>query len=650
MGLLNPQVEAEYEQTLGVDNTSNEASVPPGYVRDTWNANVGLSGGYVKRDGHSNSLNSAWGSRSITAGIEFRTPTVTARQILFGTDGTSSGGTIGQVSAGAVSSIKTNLSGTARPSFVQLKGLLLFTNGVDDPVIYDGSSTRQFGITRPASAPTGFAQTTGGSLNTLGSYLFAYTYYNSVTGAESSPSDLSAIQTLTGSNNKFTFTVAAGSSSTADTIRIWRTFGDGNQLFLEQEVAISTTSIISTIADSGLDSTQLELDNSRVTDFEPLVSPFTAQYPCVAQNRVFLKTDRNEIRHSKIGQAGPMFESFEASAVANTKGTFGDRDDVIGTGVAGDTPIIIKERSIGRLDAVGVNADLSPFDQVRYQYREISNTIGGVSHWAGTQVFGEWVFLGHDNVYATNGQSIRPIGDRIASFVKSCGFLSTQVVRLSAENDVRNWRIVISVFASGLSAAPDYQIIGDYRKYPDFRWTFYRPGTNSSTHPGIRPGCFFLTQNAADGGYDLYAGNIDANGQLYKLNDGSSSDRGSAIYYRVKTRAYAMGQPLADKLYKMAGFHAKGNGNNYNLSVSAIYDLSGSSEDVQLISLTGTGALWDVALWDVDAWADDAVQLKEYSAHRKAKFQQLVFENSDLNAPVEVLGWASSASMFGLYG
>jgi hypothetical protein len=313
--------------------------------------------------------------------------------------------------------ILTGLAGTVRPSFVQLNRLIGFFNGTDEPVIYDGAATRQMGITAPTAAPS-LSQTTGGSLTVLGSYVFAYTYYNSQTGAESSPSPLATI-VLTGANNKVNLTVTAGSSGTADTIRIYRTTANGNELFLEATETIAATTHASIIADAGLSSIGLEYDNSRITDFVPTLNSVEAQYPAVAQNRVFLKTDRNTIRHSKIGQSGPMFESFEASAVAYCKGKFGDRDDVIGQGVAGDTPIVVKERSIGRLDAVGVNPELSPFDQVRYQYVEISSTVGGVSHWAGCSVYDEYVFLGRDNVYATNGQSIRPIGDRV-SCLSSC--------------------------------------------------------------------------------------------------------------------------------------------------------------------------------------------------------------------------------------
>lgn len=269
MGLNNAGTTLEYEQTLGADETSNEASIPAGYVRSAWNANLGLSGGYEKRDGHSDQLGTAWGSRSITAGIEYRTPAITARKVLFGTDGTSNGGRIGWDDGGVMTDILTGLAGTVRPSFVQLNRLLLFVNGTDAPVIYDGSATRQMGITAPTNAPVLAAGTAGSLAN--GSYGVAYTYYNSQTGAESSPSPLATI-TLAGADDSIDWTVDAGDSDTADTIRFYRTTANGNELFLEDTETIAATSHSSTIEDAGLSSIGLEYDNSRITDFVPTLN------------------------------------------------------------------------------------------------------------------------------------------------------------------------------------------------------------------------------------------------------------------------------------------------------------------------------------------------------------------------------------------
>lgn len=646
MALRNPTEESEYTETLGMDTTSNEAVIPPGYVRDAWNSDIGLEGGYVKRGGITALLDSAWTGMSVLAGIEYKGVSGTRQEIVFGSDGSASGGAIGQVSAGAVSPILSSLVGTSRGSFVQLGKLLGYFSAGDAPVIYNGTTTRQFGITAPAAAPSGSSQTTGGSLTLLSSYVWAYTYYNSVTGAESSPSPVLQV-TLTGGNNRVDFTVTAGSSSTADTIRIWRTVASGNELFLEQSVAISATAISSTIADSALSNVRLEEDNSRVTLFVPSTNPQQAQFPCVAQNRLFLKTDKEVVRYSKIGQSGSMFESFEVSAFSQCRSPKGEGDEIVGIGKAGEVPIILKESSIGRLDAVGVPAEFGS-DPVRYLYNEISPEIGAVSHHSQVSVSGELVFLGKDNVYATDGRSVRPVGDRISATVKAAGFTATQISKLSSINDTEKSRVIFSFYSSQTATLPDYQLVGDYRKYPNFRWTIYRPGVNSTTHPGLRPGCLYTVRASDTGKNVVRMGNSQNNGQIYRMADTARSDLGLGIYWRVKTRAYNNGAPAHVKLFKDALVQARGDGNNYALTVSAIYDFSGAEEDSQELSLFSGAALWDTAQWDVDSWADDNMKLLFYQPHRKARFQQLVFTQASADQPVELPGWSNSASIFGL--
>jgi hypothetical protein len=249
-----------------MDTTSPPSALinKPGWVTDARNVNLGLSGGYDKRNGFTTQLSSAWGSRDISFGIEYKDSAATRKTILFGTDGTAAGGRFGYVSAGAVTDILTGLSGTTRPGFVQFRDLLFFFNGVDTPKVYDGTNTRQVGITGPAAAPSITSQTTAGSKTLLGSYVFFYTYYNSVTKAESTPSPASTSTALTGVNNKFVLGLVAGDATTADTIRIWSTVANGNQAFLEGTTGISSTSYNAIAADSAL-TTALEFDNTRIT-------------------------------------------------------------------------------------------------------------------------------------------------------------------------------------------------------------------------------------------------------------------------------------------------------------------------------------------------------------------------------------------------
>lgn len=640
MSLRREVQELEYEEVLGMDYSSTEATVPRGFVRDAWNANPGLSGGWEKRKGYESQLDSAWTGRSITAGIEYKTPSNAIREVVFGTTGLAAGGTIGFNNAGTISTILGSLSGTARGFFVQLGNLLGYFNGVDAPVIYDGTTTRQMGITRPTTAPAFVSASAAGSLVPLSSYSWAYTFYNSVTGAESTPSDL-LTYALTGGNDEVSFTVEAGDSNTADTVRIYRTYANGNQLFLEQEQTIGTTAISSTLSDDSL-TTALEIDNSRVTDF---AGSENAKFPCLAANRLFLATGENEIRHSKIGQSGPMFESFEVSAKVDTKGTYGNRDTLVGIGHAGDVPIVLKDSSFGRLEPTGLPDSTLPTDKVRYLYTEMSDNVGAVCHAAQCEVLGELLWLAKDNIYATDGRQFRAVATPISSFLRTCGYLTTQTSRISAVNDTRNQRVIFSLFVDGLATHPVYQVVGDYRKYPTFRWSIYRPGTNTTTHPGIPVGCLYTLRNTSDKQIEVRVGNCLSNGKLYQLNTGYNDD-GSAIHFRLKTRAYSFGQPMHMKLFKQAEGQAIGDGNNYSLTMSSIYDLTDVLEDPQVFSLAATGDVWDTGIWDTSTWSSGLLTMIEYQPHRKAKFQQLVFEQASSDAPVEILSWGTLGSLF----
>lgn len=641
MSLRNFAPDFEYSTPMGLDTTSPIATVPQGYVREATNYNLGYSGGYSKRDGYVNRLSEVWTGKSITQGVEF-TPTGGVRTpIVFGTDGTASGGAYGFVDSGTVTPISTGLSGTVRPNFVQFSGLLFFFNGFDDAQLYDGSSVRQVGITAPTSGPTVSSQTTGGSLVLLGTYTAAYTYYNSVTGAESSPSPLLPNTTLTGSNNKLNLSLTPGDSGTADTIRVYRTVANGNALFLDGTASISATSYALSVADAAL-GIQIELDNSRLADLAP-----NAVYPTVADNRIFVKSGTNEIRHSKIGQSGPMPESFEAKGVTSTIGKLGSNDDIVGINRINQLPIALKQYSIGRLDPFGLPDNTQAVDNVGYTYREISDTIGAVGHNSAVQVMEELLFLGRDNIYATDGIKVRPIADSIQATIRTLGFTPTQQTLMSAENDTVKRRVYFQVFSNPEATAPDMTIVGDYQRYPQFRWTFYEKGPNAVTHPGIVAGCMFRITDSSSGLPDMYFGNSKSNGKLYQMDFGSNDD-GAPIYARLVTRPYFGGNPLFFKLFKKGEFQVQGNGNNYNATVCAIYDLTGTEEECIPLSLFAGGCLWDdpSSLWDTATWTDEAVLSLDYFMHRKAKYLQLVIKQTEADAPLELFAWGTYASSF----
>jgi hypothetical protein len=628
---------------MGLDTTSPLSTMKEGYVRKAQNVDPGLFGGYTKRAGYTNKATTPWTGRSITGGIEYESAGGTSKIIIYGVTASGGSGIIGDFTPSAVTNISTGLSSTARPHFVQFDSRLLFFNGVDTPILYDGSAARQVGITAPVGAPTFSSENSSGDLTPLSSYIGAYTYYNSDTGAESTPSPLSDPHTLTGANDAIVWNVTPGDSATADTIRFYRTYGNGNALYLDGTASIAATTYTSTVADAGL-GRQIELDNTRITDLSS-----SANYPTVADSRIFLKSGDNEVRFSKLGQEGPMPESFEAKSFVPCAGRFGIHDKIIGTNRINQLPIILKERSIGRLDPIGLPDNTVSRDNVSYQFREITDTVGAVAHEAAVQVLGELVFIGRDaNIYATDGINVRHISDAIDKTLNDLGFTATQRPKLSAINDPEAQKVYFQVFANSASASPTIVLVGDYRHYPEFRWTTYEPGSNSVTHPGVKAGCFFHVTNATTGKLNMYFGNISLNGKLYRLGEGNNDDS-SAIHMKIVTRPYFSSNPLIWKLFKKAEIQAAGDGNDYNFTVGAIYDLSNDEQDLLPLSMFTDGYVYDGidSLYDTATYADVELKHLEYFMHMKAKYLQLIFEQADANAPIDLYSWGIEASTFG---
>lgn len=630
-----------------MDTTSplSALSTKQGFVADASNCVLGLEGGYIKRDGYTTQL--TWSTNLITAGLEFTGSSVSRQVLLFGTNNTTSGGILAWNNSGTPTTIQSNLSGTTRPSLISFRNLAMLFNGVDAPLVYDGASSRQLGITAPVSAPTLSSQTTGGALTLLGSYLAFYTYYNSVTGAESTPSPASASIVLTGGNNKIIWTVTPGVSTTADTLRLYRTVAFGNQAFLDGTTTIASTTYTSTIADSGL-TTAMEIDNTTLSSLTTV-----AKYPQVCNNRVFVRSATNQVRWSKIGQSGAMPESFQVNAFVDTMGTAGNNDEIVGIGKAYGSfgystptqfPIIMKKGSFGRLDTVNVPDPTNPSDGVFYTYQEISDKVGAVSHWAGVQVNHEWIFLSRDNIYATDGYQVRSIADAIQATIKSLSYTSGNTTQISAINDIKNQRVLFSVFTSG-STTPSTTLVGDYRKYPNFRWTWWNQGTSSVTWPSVQPACFFHVTDATDGSQDVWFGNTVSNGKVYLLGNGATSDDGSGIYFQIIDRPRTMQHPMNIKLFKDARIDLFGNGNVYNLSLSAIFDLSGQEVSATNINLATSGSTWDGSFWDTATFAFVSTLEQKYSVHQKAKFMQLVMRQTSASAPVTIYNWGVTASL-----
>ena len=627
--------EGYYETSLGLDTTSSHLAMNPRSLRRANNADISEANLIEKRRGYENSFDgNEWSTNVVTQGLQYQKTSSTEELLLFGHTTTANTGkvsitdaTVSQISSDVVTGLDN-----ARPSLLQFEDLVFFFNGdTGDEFLYDGTNDRQIGITAPTNAPSSSAGTGPGDLVEGGSYIYAYTYYNSTTGAESSPSPLSTAFVAT-SSQEIDVSVTAGDSTTADTIRLYRTTANGATLLLDTTAGIAATSITSDKADSAL-AQELELDNERLSEYG------TFRVATVVDNRIFglLHDNLNRVRFSAIGFEGPMPESYRASHFVDCKSDRGLWDTNVTIGSAGAVPIVLKKNSVGFLDQLGFFPTGSVSDNVVYEYRELAKNTTTAGRFCHTNVFDEMLWLGRDNIYATTGRpgSVRSIADGIVNDIKSLSFNDDD--ELSAVTDTNNKRVYFSAKTTG-AGAPNWVIVGHYHNYPNFAWTIYKPGTNSATHPGLNVGSF-VSYRESTGEITIYFGNNNDSGDFYKMNTGHNDDS-SGIDFDVIDAPSSFGLPEEFKDCSRIKVLAEGDGNDYPLTVASLFDLDTESEAQQNISLkNGTPAVWDTGTWDESEWTSSKPVFENYNPHIKAYFQQARFTNSNADEPIIIHGY-----------
>lgn len=604
MSRKNPVEELEYGAVNGLDTTTELPQMPPGFVREARNCDLGFNTGWQKRDGYKDLLVSwtAYNNFSVLQGIHYTNSSGADQELIFAINDVNDA-RLGKKLGTTITNLQTGLSANRRLHFAQFDDRVFAFNGdsTNVPLTYNGLVIRGFGIIATTTAP-GTAETTGGSLNLLAQYGFVYKYIRRINGilkASSTPSPLAQI-VLTGSNNQVDLTLIASTEVWVTNIQIYRTVADGNDLFLESEIG-NVTSHSSIVSDNSLTDI-LEIDDSRFQDFSS-----TLDFPVIAQQRLFIKIGPNQGRFSKIGQEGPLPESSEVGSFYSTLGINGTRDDIIGQVKVNDTVIILKERSIGRLDPLGTPPTRGSFDNVGYTYREIDSAIGALSHDAGAEVFGEYIFLGRENVYAVNGIVVRPVANQIQETIKSFFYKKNNINKVSAINNINTKQLMFSAYKNVVSLVPDIVLIGDYKRYPAFRWTTYEPGLNATTHPGYKVGAFWEKENSNTGQTEYFFGNTDDNGKIYQINKGTDDDT-SPIFFKIITRPYDMQRPLNYKLFKKAEILAQTTNPDKLLTFCSIFELNDIEEFCTDFVLPAIGGEWgDDAETIGDHWASESV-------------------------------------------
>lgn len=710
MATINYTEELDLLETKGIDVTTPPMLIAPGFSYKAENVNLGLTGGYVKRNGYVNqfTLENQLNGFSIRQGLEYRKKILDSTSdvvetLLYATNneiGEAANGKLGKIEGGIFNPFVDknnsvlNISASIRPSFSQINNSLFVFNGVNSPFVYEenGVYTRPLGLKYPVSEVggetphkteaeiyfTGFElQIEDGYFDdenwlNNGDYLYCYTYalrskIDNQLVAESSPADISdPITPVRGSRNGRVVFKAFPDWGQAyldhlnPIIRVWRTVVNGNILFLEKEIPAGPGNedgeieYISSVPDTRLESEQMPFDNSRISDYTGFQKP---RFPLIFRNRLVVFHEKmNRGRYSKITRNGPMPESFPVQNEFSVEGRFGAADALVGAGQIRGIPIILKERSVGRLEEIGLPDFGNSDDLVMYTYREISETVGAVSQHAQCQVFDELVFLGRDNVYATDGQNLRPIGNTIQALIKNADFSQSKAEKISMINDTKNRRIYIQLCKTLTDTEPNLTLVGDYQLYPTFRWTTYEKNATINSY-GLDAGCFFQTEATADGGLDIYFGSATEEGQYYKMNTGlldckTQINGADTVFFppcaEVISRPYFLGSPLQQKLFKTARVYAISERGLIELNVGMLVNLGTEPEKAKTL-FKGAGN-WDEKNWappiDLNTlfWAGYTLEEFKYQLHKKARGIQLKFTHQ-IEEPLTLIGWGVSGSL-----
>jgi hypothetical protein len=281
------------------------------------------------------------------------------------------------------------------------------------------------------------------------------------------------------------------------------------------------------------------------------------------------------------------------------------------------------------VEQIGANDVTQANDPVIFQYKELSQATTAVSHHGSVNVLVELIWIGKDNVYATDGTNVRALANRISHSIKTFD-LTSDIDKISAFNDASNKRVIFLIKSNASQSEPNYALVGSYLAYPEFFWTIYTQYTF---------GCIFPVPSTNL----VYAGNASLNGKVYSLGIGTN-DNGSAIPFSATTPPISFGIDEEEKLYTMDLITTIGNGTNYSLTAKSLYNLQNVASETGLLNLNAAVSLWGSFLWGTGLWATDIPGQSKHFSHRKAYYKQLYLEQLDADAPITIWGYTMMAA------
>lgn len=245
----------EIGQFFGVNSKTSKSKLPLGFARSFDNCHdVDLSSpGVARTRGGLDTLATLSGGPTVRRIHDFYLPSNNTHTMIL-----NAGTKIYTMDdAGTNAEIDTGFTSGEVMDFLNYRNNLYYSNGVDAGRVYNGTTSRKWGIVGPVAAST-FAADSGTGLT--GTYSYKFAYRNSSTGHESNASPVSADRVVVDKTINLTG-LTASLDTQVDKIRIYRTTAGGAFYFFLAEIDNGTTTYADSTADADLGTEEAPLYN-----------------------------------------------------------------------------------------------------------------------------------------------------------------------------------------------------------------------------------------------------------------------------------------------------------------------------------------------------------------------------------------------------
>ncbi len=233
--------------------------------------------------------------------------------------------------------------------------------------------------------------------------------------------------------------------------------------------------------------------------------------------------------------------------------------------------------------------------------------------------------LAQDGIYAFDGVSTRLVSRKISPSIQAM----SQTLKSSASGFVYENRYYFMHAENSTSTVKDRIWV------MDLIWSSLtgEKGGVWTSFEGLRPNVM-ATLEDSNGFLNLYIGKSNSS-RVVQLFDGSYSDEGSSIQFRVDSREFDMG--AIGRMKKLAWFFYEGNVQSVSSTLQLSKNIDGYGFEIfGSVQHTQTGGVWDVALFDVSLWGGLERIIQRFRPGSRGRTIQFQFYNNVNSEPVEM--------------